>query len=265
MPPNDAPPQDPPAPVLTKTFVPADLHDREWAKPFLEKPWNAETGAEVFKKLEGSQALLGKKLGIPAADAKDDEITKFHEALRPAKADDYEIAFGENPDKDFIKTFREAAFEAGASKRTAKVLTDKLMPFFKGRAEAHAAEMAKMETEYATFAKDAMGEGWDKRQGRVMAAIKELAPEGAKKFIDKLNNNDMALMVATIDSVLKKYAKEDDFVAPPGGGGGGQDKEALVTELKTLYANPAYKDFTKPDSAKVRKRVEEILASPLLK
>lgn len=257
---------DPPAPVLTKTFVPADLHDREWAKPFLEKPWNAETGAEVFKKLEGAQSLLGKKLGIPAADAKDDEIVKFHEALRPGKAEDYELTLGEKPDEAFVKSFREAAFEAGASKRTVKVLTEKLTPFFKERAAAVSAEQAKMETEYAAFAKEAMGEGWDKRQGRVMNAIKELAPEGAKKFIDKMNNNDMALMVATLDAVLSKYAKEDDFKGGEGNNASGApDKEALMTELKTLYAHPGWKNFTNPESAKVRKRVEEILASPLLK
>lgn len=258
--------ETPPALALTKTFVPVDLHDREYLKPFLDKPWSPEVGAEVFKKLEGAQSLLGKKLGIPGADAKDDEITKFHEALRPAKADDYELALGEKPDEAFVKSFREAAFEAGASKRTVKVLTEKLTPFFKERAAAAAAETQKMETEYATFAKEAMGEGWDKRQGRVMQAMKELAPEGAKKFIDKLNNNDMALMVATIDAVLSKYAKEDDFKGAEGNGGNGApDKEALLTELKTLYAHPGWKNFTNPESTKVRKRVEEILASPLLK
>jgi hypothetical protein len=271
QPPPPAPPETPPAPPAAgaafKTYVPAEFHDREYLKPWLDKPWSPELGAELVKKLDGSQKLIGRKGGMVPEDDKDEAgWTALHERIRPAKPEDYEITVGDAPDEEFIKTFRTAAHESGASKRTVKALTDKLIPFFKGRAEAHQAEMAKMETEYATFAKDAMGEGWDKRQGRVMTAIKELAPEGAKKFIDKLNNNDMALMVSTIDAVLKKYAKEDDFVAPPGGGGtGGQDKEALVAELKTLYANPAYKDFTKPDSAKVRKRVEEILASPLLK
>lgn len=257
---------DPPAAPLVKTFVPQDLHDREYLKPWLEKPWSPEVGAEVFKKLEGAQSLLGKKLGIPAADAKDDEVVKFHEALRPPKADDYELALGEKPDEAFVKSFREAAFEAGASKRTVKVLTEKLTPFFKARAEEQAAAMAKMETEYATFAKETMGADWDKKQGRVMQAMKELAPEGAKKFIDKLNNGDMALVVATVDAILSKYAKEDDFKGPPNNGNGGApDKEALMVELKTLYAHPGWKNFTNPESAKVRKRVEEILASPLLK
>lgn len=263
-PPNEAPPETPPA-VLTKTFVPADLHDREYLKPFLDKPWSPEVGAEVFKKLEGAQALLGKKLGIPAADAKDDEVNKFYEGLRPAKADDYEIETGENPDKEWLAALRAGAHKSGMSNRQLKGLTTEIMPFLKGRAEAHAAEQAKMEKEYVDFAKEAMGEGWDKRQGRVMTAIKELAPEGAKKFIDKLNNNDMVLMVATLDAVISKYAKEDDFKAPAGSGGGGQDKEALMTELKTLYAHPGWKNFTNPESVKVRKRVEEILASPLLK
>jgi hypothetical protein len=99
-----------------------------------------------------------------------------------------------------------------------------------------------------------------------MQAMKELAPEGAKKFIDKLSNNDMALMVATIDAVLSKYAKEDDFKGGEGNGNaGGQDKEALMKELHTLYAHPGWKNFTNPESDKVRKRVGEILASPLLK
>ncbi len=259
------PDDTPPAPVLTKTFIPADLHDREYLKPFLEKPWNPETGAEVFKKLEGAQALLGKKRGIPEGDDQK-EWDDFHAKLRPAKPEDYEIALGEKPDEEFVKVFRTAAHEAGASKRSLKVMTEKLTPFFKARAEAEAAKTAAMEKEYVEFTKAAMGEGWDKKQGRVMTAIKELAPEGAKKFIDKLSNNDMALMVSTIDAVLSKYAKEDDFKANGGNGSGGAaDKEALVAELHKLYADPGWKDFTKPGSAQVRKRVEEIMANPLMK
>lgn len=260
----DAPPQDPPAAPLVKTFVPQDLHDREYLKPWLDKPWSPEVGAEVFKKLEGAQSLLGKKRGIPESDDPK-EWDEFLAKLRPARAEDYELTLGEKPDEEFVKAFRTAAFEAGASKRQIKTLTDKLTPFLKTRAEAQAAEQAKIEKEYAEFAKTAMGEGWEKKQARVVAAMKELAPEGARKFIDKLSNNDMALVVATIDAILGKYAKEDDFKAQGGGTGGAPDKEALIAELKTLYANPAYKNFTLPDSAKVRKRVEEILASPLLK
>lgn len=257
--------ETPPAPALTKTFIPQDLHDREYLKPFLEKPWNAETGAEVFKKLEGAQVLLGKKtVGIPEGD--DPKLwEEFHGKLRPAKADDYEIEVGENPDKEWLAALRTGAHESGLSKLQLKGLTSKIMPFLKGRAEKHAAEMAKMEKEYTEFTKAAMGEGWEKKQGRVMAAIKELAPEGAKQFIDKLNNNDMALMVATIDAVLGKYAKEDDFKSTGGGGGGAPDKEALVAELHKLYAEPGWKDFTKPNSAQVRKRVDEILSNPLMK
>lgn len=259
-------PEDKPTPVLTKTFVPAELHDREYLKPFLEKEWNPETGAEVFKKLEGAQVLLGKKtVGIPEGD--DPKAwEEFHGKLRPTKADDYEIEVGENPDKEWLAALRTGAHESGLSKLQLKGLTSKIMPFLKGRAEKQAAEMAKMEKEYADFTKAAMGEGWEKKQGRVMNAIKELAPDGAKQFIDKLNNNDMALMVATIDAVLSKYAKEDDFKANGGGGGNGApDKEALVAELHKLYAEPGWKDFTKPNSAQIRKRVDEILSNPLMK
>ena len=254
-----------PTPVLTKTLIPQDLHDREYMKPWLDKEWTPEVAAEVFKKLDGSQSLLGKKLGIPAADAPDAEVVKFHEALRPAKAEDYEIPVGEKPDEEFVKVFRQAAHEGGVSKRALKVMTEKLMPFFKGRAEASAAAQTKMEAEYAAFAKETMGEGWDKKQARVMTAMKELLPEGAKKNIDRLSNNDMALVVASIDAILSRYAKEDDFKGSGSGGGGAPDKEALMAELHKLYAHKGWKDFTDPESAKVRKRVEEILAHPLLK
>lgn len=268
MPEPQTPAPQTPAPVLTKTFVPQDLHDREYLKPVLEKEWNAETAAEIFKKLDGAQSLIGKKRGIPEGDDPK-EWEEFHSKLRPAKADDYELTLGEKPDEEFVKTFRAAAFESGASKHTVKMLTSKLMPFFKSRAEAQAKAQAdaqaKIEQEYTEFAKAAMGDGWDKKQGRVMTAMKELLPEGAKKFIDKLSNNDMALVVASVDAILSKYAKEDDFKPASEGDGGGADKEALVTELKKLYAHPGWKNFTDPESAKVRTRVDEILAHPLMK
>lgn len=261
--PDDKPPETP-APVLAKTLIPQDLHEREYIKPWLEKPWNPELAAEVFKKLDGSQSLLGKKRGIPEGDDPK-EWEDFHSKLRPAKADDYEIEAGENADKEWIATLRASAHESGLSNRQLKTLTSKLIPFFKGRAEKHAAEQAKLETEYAEFVKSAMGEGWEKKQGRVMQAMKELAPEGAKKFIDKLSNNDLALVVASVDAILSKYAKEDDFKEGAPKGPDAADKDALIKELHTLYAHKGWKDFTDPESAKIRKRVDEIMAHPLMK
>src|SRR3990167_3219822 len=149
----------PPVPPLMKTLIPAEFHDRGYLKDWLEKPSSPEMMADVFKKLDGAETLIGKKLGIPAADAKPEEIEKFYAALRPEKDLDYELKLGEKPDEGFVTELRAAFHATGISKAQAKRFTEKLAPGFEARQVGIAAEQKKLEDAFdvltqATFGKD---------------------------------------------------------------------------------------------------------------
>jgi hypothetical protein len=266
--------QTPPAPLAMKDLITeAGLADRGWAKDYLDKPLDKDTTISFLKKLDGAETLLGKpKLLLPADDAKDDEIEAFLGKLRPAKPDDYEIKLGEKPDENFVKAFRESAHFAGLNKVQTKRLVEKLTPHFQAAAKAQLEENAKAkaeadkrDSEFADLLKNMTGPEFDKKSTRVQAAVKELVPEAARKFVDKIDDKSLALFVAFADALLVKYAKEDDFNGNSGGGGGAaQDKNTLVEELKNLYAEPARNDFRHADHEKINKRINEILAHPAL-
>ncbi len=257
----------PDAPPLTRTLIPQDLQDRTYLKDWLDKPFTPELAADVFKKLDGAESLIGKKTLIPAADAKPEEWDAFLSKMRPEKADDYEIKVGENADADFIKVFREAAHHAGMNKIQMARQLEKLEPFFKGRDKAAADEQAKHDAEFEALLTTGIGADHDKKVARVQSAIKELAPDVYKQYIDKLDNKSLALVVGLVNGVLEKYAKEDDLNPGGGGGGssGGNDKEVLLAEAHKLYASDAWKDFRHPDHEKAMKRSNEIFANPVFK
>lgn len=258
----DAPPADQ---VLAKTLIPQDLHDRPYLKPWLDKPWSPELAGEVFKKLDGAESLIGKKTLIPAGDDPK-EWDGFLSKMRPEKADDYEIKLGEGADLDFVKSFREASHHAGLNKVQLNRQLEKLIPALQARGKAQADAQAAQEAEFDALVKAAVGPEFEKKSARVQAAIKELAPEGTRKFIDALDNKAMVLLVGLVDGVLSKYAGEDDFTGKGGAGGSGAaDKDTLIKELHTIYASDGWKDFRHGDHEKTKKRVDEILASAAFK
>lgn len=267
-PPAGTPPPDANAPKLFKDIVPAELHERGWAKPFLDKPWSPELGVELSKKLDGAETLIGKKTLIPSADAKPEEIDAFLGKLRPEKPEDYEFKLGEKPDEGFVKAFRESAHFAGLSKVQTARLVEKLTPHFQASAKAKSDAEAAREAEYAKVLGEMTGGAdFSKKQARVMNAARELVPKEARAFVDKMDDKSLALFAVFADAVLSKYAGEDDFKADgPAGGGGGEDKAALTAELHKLYASDGWvKGFQHPDHEKTVKRVNEILAHQALK
>lgn len=262
--------QTPPASLQFKDLIAeAGLTDRGWAKDFADKPLDKDTGLALLKKLDGAETLIGKKTLIPGADAKPEEVEAFLSKLRPAKADDYgELKMGEKADPEFVKTFREAAHHAGMDKRQVDRQLEKLVPVFAAHAKKQADAAAARDVEFQNVIKENMGGAdWDKRTARAKTAARELVPEVAKKFIDKMDDGSLVLFTTMVDAVLKKYAGEGDFNGGEGaaGGGAGASKDELIKELHTLYAKPERNDFKHADHDKVNKRIEEILASPALK
>jgi hypothetical protein len=256
--------QAPDTPVLAKTLIPADLHDRAYLKSWLDKPWSPELAAEVFKKLDGAEALVGKKTLIPGADAKDEEVESFFSKLRAEKPEDYEVSLAQvNGDKgaadeEFTKALRQAFHGAGVDKRQAAKFQTLLKPVFEARAKAAADHQAKLDAEFDTLTKAAFGGERDKVLARVTPVLKEHAPDAVKSHIDKLDNNALVLLTAVVDGLLKKYAPGEDTHNKDGGGEA--QKESLREEARKLLADPAFKDFQNPNHEKVRTRVEEIYA-----
>lgn len=260
--------ETPPAPPLMKTLIPAEFHDRPYLKDWLDKPASPEIHAEVFKKLDGAESLIGRKIGIPADDAKPEEIEKFYATLRPAKPEDYDFKFGEKADPEFVKSMRAAAHAAGISKAQFNKNLEALVPFFAAREKALAEAQTKRDQEFDALIKSTLGEGHDKKLRVVMNAAKELVPEPFKQYGDKMDEKSVVLFVAFAHAVLAKYASEADLAGlgkEAGGDKGAETREALLEEAHKIYADPAWRNFQDPKHASLLAREKEIFAHPVFK
>lgn len=258
---------DPPAPKLFKEIAPAEFHDRGWAKPFLEKPWTPETQAEIIKKLDGAESLLGKKTLIPGADVTDEkELDAFYSKLRPEKAEDYDIkALGEKADEGLVKTMRAAAHKAGMDKRQFSTFLAGLAPDIAARQKAVAEAQAARDKEFEGIVSTTFGKENEKVVARVGEALKEFTPDPLKPHIDKLDNNALAIVTGVINAIMVKFLPEDQLNGKVKGEGAESDKGALQKEARDLQASDAWKNFQHPDYEKTKKRVAEIYANPVFK
>lgn len=254
-------PITPPAPLALKDLITeAGLADRGWAKDFSEKALDKDTGLALLKKLDGAESLIGKKTLLPGPDDKPEAWDPVLEKLRPAKADDYEIKTGEGADVELLKAFRESAHHGGIGKVQLSRMLEKFMPVMTARQTAAKAEAEKREQAYQGFLKEMTGKPeFVKEQTRVMNAARELVPEQARQFIDKLDDKSLALFVTFAHSVLSKYAKEDEFGGKEGNpAGNGGDKESLQQELYKILGSPEWANFQDPKHNDAKKRYEEI-------
>lgn len=266
-PPAGTPPAAP-APLAMKDLITeAGLADRAYLKDYAEKPLDKETGLALLKKLDGAEALIGRKIGIPGADAKPEEVTKFYESMRPAKPEDYEVKAPENADQEFVKEFRAAAHAAGMDKRQVSTFYDKMAAVLQARATAQAAEQAKLDKQFDEFVAQAHGKDAEPVKERVRQALAEHVPQAHQPFLHKLDNNALAVLTDVVNAILVKYVPEDDLQGMGKGGnaGGGNDPKALREEAMKLMADPAYRDFQNPKHAETVKRVSEIYANPAFK
>ena len=151
-------------PIL-KEVVPTEFHDRAYLKDLLAKEQTPEVFAEVFKKLDGAETLIGKRPGIPGADAKDEDWDKFLSGLRPAKMEDYEIPAPTEKDvkrdEEFEKVLRAAFLKGDISKRQAsKFMADfstNLKEYSTKRNAAQVEAQKKADAEFETLTKAALG------------------------------------------------------------------------------------------------------------
>lgn len=248
-------------------LIPAELREKPYLKDFLTLPQNPESFGKLFKKLDGAEALVGKRgPSLPAADAKDEEWDNFFAPLRPAKADEYVLPGkeGVKPDEAFVKSVRESFFAAGIPKRQAEKFMAKFGPemeaYSAAKAQAQKDAQAKADAEFETLSKAALGDSNKAVIARVNATMKELCPAPMKAYLDKLSNENLVIMAAVIDAVQKKYMSEDELNPKPNGNAGGGEK-SVSDRGRELMASKAYNDPWHPEHDKVVAEVNALYAA----
>lgn len=251
--------------------IPKELHEKPYLKDFLTMEQTPESFAKVFGKLDGAETLIGKRTtGIPAADAKDDEVEGFFAKMRPAKPEDYEILVKDpkKADPKFLQGLREAFHAAGADKRqVAKFMARMNTTLGEYEAEAvkqataHSEKQKASDAEFTKLVEETFGEKSKETLARSRAVLKEVCPPNLAAHIEKLDNPSLAIVNGIIAGLLKRFGAEDKF-NPHGEGqaGGGDDLVKLQEEGRKLLASPEYRDEFHTGHEAAKKRVGEIYA-----
>lgn len=268
-PPTTPPPAAPTSLAMKDLIESAGLKDRAYLSEYADKTLDKDTATALLKKLDGAETLIGRKIGIPGADAKPEEIEKFYKALGVEKAEGYDVkALGEKPDAEFAKEIQAAAHKGQLSQRQLNAFLGELAPKVALRQKAAAEAQAKLDQEFDGLALAAFGGEKDKVLDRVQGVLKEHTPKMFQAHIDRLSNQDLVLLAGVIDSVIKTYVPEDKIEGMSKAGGAdnnSNDADALRKEARELMSKPAYTDFQHADHAKTINRVKEIYASPVFK
>lgn len=252
--------------------IPEDLRSREYMKPFLELEQGPEAFSQVFKKLDGAESLLGKRPAIPAKDAKPEELEKFFSQWTPEKAEEYEIPLTEGapkPNEDYLKAVRNAFHAGKLSKNQAQTVLKVMNEFGLTQQKAQQSVVAKKNLEFDTLAKTMLGEKNKEVMERVRKALNEFAPSAAKANLDKITDDNLVVMAAVIDGVMKKYVPEDQLKgmgkASSGSIGSGAGAKEKRAEAMKLMESKAYTSWQDPEHeatvAKVKAIYQELQAA----
>lgn len=262
MPEDQKPPEGaPPATPVFETIIPDEFKDRTYLADLKTLPVGPDGYKALFKKLDGAQTLLGKKTGVPAADAPVEEWEKFHAALRPAKADDYEIPVkeGSTPDPEVQKSVKAIFHEAGLSKAQASKLMAKFEGFVDGQTKAQREAAAAADAEFEALTKKTFGPENEKVLTRSKELLNTLTPPEMAPFLNRLPNESLVLIAGLMESVRAKFMKEDSMDGT-GGSGAAPDVAALREEARTLQASEAWRSTFHKDHATTKAKVDAIYA-----
>jgi hypothetical protein len=205
----------------------------------------------------GAQTLIGKKTGVPAADAAPEEWEKFHATLRPAKADDYEL---KSEDPEAAKAIKGIFHEAGLTKGQASKLAAKFDAYVAEKTGPQKEAEAKLDKEFEDLTKATFGPENAKVLERSKEMLASLTPDTMKPFLNRLPNESLVLLAGVMESVRAKYHKEDS-IDGSGGGGAPTDVSSLRDEAQKLQSAPAWKDVFHKDHEATVAKVNEIYNS----
>jgi len=265
-PPTGTPPA--PAPITSESLgaiqgdgfralLPEEIRSKPYAK-------NLNTFGDLVKGFDGAQVLLGQR-AVPDENATDEQWNAFHVKHRPADAGAYKVPQIEGVPPEFVqkagesKELRAIIHAASASPYQAKILMSGLLKTLytadQKATQARDASFTKMATEFFGDKKDAI-----LANGKSYLAAN--LPENVKPLLANMDDNQLAVVLAAIDTTVKKFSGEDPFRggAAGTGGTGGETKETLVAQMQTIMRDPCWTDPFKdrPKHAELGQKMDVI-------
>lgn len=228
----------------------------------LPEEFRAENSLKDINSLEDltkSYVHAQKKLGervIPGDEASEEEWGSFFGKVRPKDISGYDFGIDEKtlPEKDqkYWTDVRNLFHSAGVSKRQAKLLADGYDKIIIDVAQANA-EFAKQQ--FADFNQKALELWGDKKDAKIDLAKKIIAeniPESMSAHLERIDNDSMIILAATINAISDKYIKEDNLLGTQTGSA--SSVSSLREEAKSLNA-----ELVKAQNANDQRKISELM------
>lgn len=261
-PPPVTPPVIPPAAPAFIEQIPEPYRDKPWAKE------NAKDPDTFFKFVDNQNAMVGKKgVIIPGEGAPVEQVNEYLKAIGvPDSPDEYELTPIEElkdgkRDAEFEKAVKTLLRQSKVPKAEATKLAQGYEKLLFNRNKEQIEQQKAEDAAFDKFNKEFFGENKETVVLNAQKILRETLPKEVLPALDKMNAEQLAMVVAVTDSVYKKFGKEDGFRGGKPGGdfSGGETYETLSAQQRELMAKPGYDDWRHADHASLMEQNKAIM------
>ena len=238
---------------------------------YAEKPYTKDikSEADLWKKFDGSQSLIGKPKegGVPDENADSATWEAFHKTLgKPDNAADYNFN-REGLDQEFVKNFanddldnatKEIFHKANLTQKQADILQPEFEKMLEGIHTEQAQEGLQENVDFDKLASDTFGADEAQVMADSKALIAENAPAGFEEQIKGLPNESLIIMAGVLNNIKNKYINEDSLDPNRKSVSGATTEQGLREEARALMMSEDYINAFSPSHDKVKEEVAAI-------
>lgn len=241
--------------------VPVEYAEKGYAK-------DLKSFDDVWKKLDGSQSLIGQK-AVPTVESTPEEWETHYKTLgRPEEAGKYNFNrdgfsedFRNNQSDEYDNAVKGIFLEAGLNQKQVDIIQPKVEAMAIAMQEQTATKQKESQAEEDKAFDEAAGKVFGTNRDQILADSKvllgELAPKGFEQKIAGLDNDTLVLLSGVLNNVKSKYINEDGS-----GGGDGHGTVQTVDDLRqqarTIMQSDEYRNSFNTKSAEKRQEVAAI-------
>lgn len=261
IPPPVTPPVTPPAPAFLEQ-IPETFRDKPWAKE------NAKDAETFFKFVDNQNSLVGKKgIIVPGEGATPEQMNEYYKSLgRPDTFDGYEFTpipelKDQKRDPEIEKATKELMHKIGVPKSMAAQLQQGYEKMMYDRSKVALDAQKAEDAAFEKFNTEFFGAEKDKVVANAQKILRATLPKEVLPALDKMNSEQLAMVIAVTDSVYKKFGKEDGFKggAPGASGTTGTTYEELSAQQRALMGQEGFDDWRHANHASLMAQNQAIM------
>ncbi len=220
--------------------------------------------ARSYTQLEHRFHESGRKDAIikPGENATPEDWTAFHaKGGRPESADKYDIKVPDDVKAkitvtdDFVKNFKERAFNAGLTPLQAGTLFGTVLEANVSMKEQLDAKKLTARGEAKAALQKAWGEAFPAKLENINRMVEKFAEDADVPQLKEIANDER--FARFLDKIAAQFG-EDTLLDVKGSKSGGGSVNDLRGELRTVVANKAYRDVTSADHVRLQARGKEL-------